>query len=770
MNTPIIRWLLDLDEIPTDAENVRLAWENPWPPWLWALLVLAAAALAVWSYSRLSGRGSTRAGLALVRALLVLGVLVLLAGPMLELPREAVEADWVVVMADRSQSLTVADAETDGRRIAREQQLGRIVDDTAPVWQKLREQRKVQWMGFHAGAFVLPVAADGRPELGEPVGTRTNLDAALEQVLQRVAARRVSGVVLFSDGRTVEPPSRAVVRRFQSEDIRVYAVGLGSPDPLGDLALRRVDAPRRAFVRDKVPVVVELDRLGAPGDLAGEIRLVDETTGEVLDAVTLAGDDERDQVTLTAEPKLTGEATWRVEIETERPDLVPDNNIKPFLIELIDRPLRVLYVEGYPRWEYRYLKNLLIREASIESSVMLLSADRDFAQEGNEPITRLPRSPEEFARYDVIVLGDAPASFFTPDQLEIMRNHVAERGAGLLWIGGQRNTPSSYAGTVLTDLLPMRGSLELSHITAAVNMQPTPLAERLGLLQLVTLDEVGWPEALVDPSYGWSQLYGVQRVEPGQLKPTTEVLATTTVPVDDTALPLVMNIRYGAGQCIYVATDEIWRWRYGQGELLPDQFWIQMIRMLGRESLSVDDAGAVLDVNPRRVEMSQPMRIDLRLLDAELIDGRPASVSAILETAAGETVRELELRPVPGSESAFAATYLPEQTGELQVRISDPMFAGLSLFAPVEVFAPDSELRRPETDHALLAHLASQTGGRMLAEDELEQLLDPALLPNRAVRTENPLRERIWDTPLAFGLMLLLLTLEWIGRKIVRLV
>src|SRR4029453_5528316 len=121
--------------------------------------------------------------------------------------------------------------------------------------------------------------------------------------------------------------------------------------------------------------------------------------------------------------------------------------LRAFSMHVVSRPLRVLYVEGYPRWEYRFVKELIRREKSIESSVMLISASSDFAQEGNVPITRLPRSPEEFAAYDVVILGDVPAGFFSPEQLEMLRDHVAERGAGLLCIAGERAVPSSYART-----------------------------------------------------------------------------------------------------------------------------------------------------------------------------------------------------------------------------------------------------------------------------------------------------------------------------------
>jgi uncharacterized membrane protein len=789
MTNPVIRWLLDLDVIPADAAGLRLVWERPWPAWIWAALVLVAAALAVWSYSRLAGNLRGRVVLAVTRFALVIVVLVVISGPMLELPRETVEEDWVLMLVDRSASMSIADVgggeDPQADRLSRDEQLRRLLREHEATWRRLAASRHVVWLGFHDGAFDLagpdaPEAQAGMPvALTEPDGRRTRLNAALEQALQRAAARALSGVVVFSDGRTTDPPTRASIRRLRSDKVGVFTVPLGSPRPLGDLAIRRVDAPRRAFVRDEVPVVVELDQLGALTTVDGAVvRLLDDTAGAGRELARAELGPEaagRDSVTLTAEPQLAGEATWRVVVETEPPDLIRDNNVKTFLIELVDRPLRVLFVEGYPRWEYRYLKNLMIRERSIESSVMLVSADRDFAQEGNQPITRLPRSPEEFAPFDVIVLGDVAASFFSPEQLEMIRDHVAVRGAGLLWIGGERHMPRSFSGTVLADLLPVRGSLALPAIGVPVNMTPTPLAEHLGLLRLADEAEGGWPRELSDPGSGWSLLYWAQRVEPGQLKPTAEVLARTAREFRGAQLPLVVQMRYGAGQVIYVATDEIWRWRYGQGELLPERFWVQILRRLGRESLSGSEEAATLDVSPRRLTTSQVMRIDLELLDAQLLQESRPEIPAVLETVEGTPVAELELRrvaeppsSVEGSRVRFATTYRPGVAGRFRVRVDDPAFGGMRLEVPVEVFTPEDELRRPDTDHELLAAMSAETGGAVLGPEALGRL--DRLLPNRSVRTINPLTERIWDTPLVFGLVLLLLTCEWVGRKVIRLV
>ncbi len=782
MNSPLLRWLLDLDTIPQGAVGLRLAWEHALPAWAWAAIVITAGFLAFWSYSRLVGGRRGRAILGATRFLLVMLVLVILSGPMLELPRETVERDWVLMLLDRSASMRIADVQdASGRRLSRDEQLRALLAGQDEMWRRLAESRHVVWMGFHDGVFDLPLPAAGAGAgmpaiLDEPDGTRTRLDAAIQQSLQRSAARALSGVVVFSDGRTTDPPSRAVVRRLRGDRIGVYAVPLGSPEALPDLAIRRVDAPRRAFVRDKVPVVVELDRLaGAAEGRTATVRLVDATDGSELDRAEVpAGEAATASVTLTAEPALAGEATWRVEVETDPADLIPDNNGRSFLIDLIDRPLRVLFVEGYPRWEYRYLKNVIIREKQIESSIMLISADRDFAQEGNQPITRLPRSPEEFAPYDVIILGDVPATFFSPEQLEMIRGHVADRGAGLLWVGGERFAPRTYAGTVLADLLPLRGSLTIPPIGKPVTMVPTELASQMGLLRLGGDGMAEWPVDLADASAGWSQLQYAQRIEPGRLKPTAEVLAETASEFHGARLPLVIQMRYGAGLVIYVATDEIWRWRYGRGELLPERFWVQILRRLGRESLAGSGEPARLEVTPRRLTSTQSILVELELLDARFYDESRSGIPAVVETADGHAVAELDLRlteapstPGQGAPARYTAVWRPGVTGQLRVRLDDPALAGERLAVPVEVVAPDDELRHPETDHPLLEAIASQSDGEVIAPSELGDLA--ALLPNRSVRTSNPLTERIWDTPLAFGLVLLLLAAEWIGRKIIRL-
>lgn len=768
----LLRSLLDLEVIPADAGPIRLAWTHPLPGWVWLAGAGLALLVGLEAYRRMPGSRTLRGSLAACRGLLIVLVLAMLAGPVAELPREDVEPDRVLVLIDRSRSMSVADAEDPdgGGRITRSQQaemaFRRAADDLAVLGQR----KEIRWFGFHEGLFTLGEQAgnSSMPDFGDAPGRRTDLSRAIDQAVQRSGGRPISAILLASDGRATRAVDPALARRLRSEGVPLVVVPLGSREPVGDLAVADVDAPGRAFVRDKVPVRLDMDRLGPALQRTGAtVRLVDDLDGTVLDEVRLEPGDDRTSLTLVAEPEVPGETTWTVRIEPDEPDLVPENNVASVAIELVDRPMRVLFVDGYPRWEYRYLKNLLIREESIESSNFLLTADRDFAQEGNAPISRLPRTAEEWQPFDVIVIGDVPAGFFSPEQAERIRDHVADGGAGLLWVGGERSMPATWEDSVLADLLPFTGGTRLPAMGRAVTMEPTPLAERLGVLQLVLGEDRGWPEELRDPAVGWSQLSWSQRIDPDRLKPTAEPLARTVAAVDGSPLPLLVHMRFGAGQVIYSATDEIWRWRYGRGEVLPEQFWIQMIRMLARDRLAAGGEAAVLEVDPPRTEVGRPVQVRVRVLDARLAETRRGSIEAEVVDAAGETLTRLELVPEPGDMARHTATWLPDRAGGFTIRVSGGDLAELGLAGSLMVREPADELLQPETDHPLLERLAAETGGRVLAPDRIGPGLEG--LPNREVRTENPLRESIWDTPLAFALLLGLLTLEWLGRRHLRL-
>jgi len=324
--------------------------------------------------------------------------------------------------------------------------------------------------------------------------------------------------------------------------------------------------------------------------------------------------------------------------------------------------------------------------------------------------------------------------------------------------------------------------------TTAIQMQPTPMARRLSVLRLrgqgaVDSDDgsgVGnangrgaWPEDL--PPLRWVQ-------QLGPLKPATEVLASSQRSVAGGGpLPLVTRMRYGAGQSVYVATDEIWRWRYGRGELYYQQFWIQLLRMLGRGRVQQMAGPAQLDTAHRQIDLGDTTVVTLRLNDPAIADQGLSSIAvevAPADEASGEPIDTLTLRPRESSGQSgnqtelagrvYEATWQPNASGQLLLNVTQPALANYELTETLDVAAPGDEQAHPRTDHPRLVELARATEGQVVSLDNLARL--KTAVPNLAEATANDVTEPIWHSPLALILALLLLTCEWVGRKLIRLV
>lgn len=769
----LLERLFSLERVRLSDPNLALEWAMPVPAWGITLIVCAAALLAALAYRRLEGSRAARTALGVLRCLALLLLVAMIARPSLTRTDERVESDWIVALVDRSESMRFADLP--GR--TREDQLRAAVELLNPVLRDLSAKRNVLWMGFDSRAFEL--TNDGTPNLAEPEGRRTLLATALEQTLRRTAAKPVAGIVLLSDGRTSESIPRPLLRALQDRQIPIFAVPLGSPTPAGSIALRRVTAPGVAFAGDYIPVTVDLDALGPlETRRASSLELVDEATGEVLDRAPVPDLEPGQSAQITLSKRSEGESEYRWLVRTVLPpgtgSVTPP---APVRVRVVDRPLRVALFDGTPRWEYRYLKNLLLRERSIRSSALLLSAERRYLQEGSDPLASVPRTAEEWAPFDVVILGDLRSELFSAEQMTQIRDMVAQKGLGLLWIAGPTFTPRTWRETPLGDLLPFTAPPDASGervFSENVLVSPAPAAGRLGVLRLENPGESAWPAALSDPRAGWSALRFAQRLEPSRLKPAAEVLAFAT-PVSspttsDESRPLVVTMRYGAGRIVYVATDEIWRWRFGRGETLPERFWLPLIRLLARESLSRSGEGALLDASPSQTRIDSPVQLTLRLLDQSLLSTRPSNITLRVRSTDPRRPDEqtINLGPSDASGGVFTGAWTFAEPGEYEIRAADPALAALALSTRVEVRDRDDETREPATDHALLTSLADATGGRTLSPDLFPRL--PELLPNREVRTlAAAATESLWDKPFVWVVLILLVCLEWLGRRLLRL-
>ena len=787
----LIDKLLGLRELSWSDPSAGLGFEYVLPPWLWVLIGLSALLFAGLSYRRLLGSRPMRMVLALLRAVTLVTLAVLLAGPTLVLPQESIEQDWLMVMVDRSASMNVQDVVTGatGESISRDQSVREALQNQADVFseEQLGKDRRLLWLGFGASAYTVgsPLA---EPGLAEPEAQATSIRTAIEQALRLPSGKPISGVVLITDGQTPQDTGPTLVQRLQQQGVAVFPVPVGAAIPPLDLAIGQVNAPSRTFVNDSAPVSVTVEQLGGEPLNPAEINvaLIDLADGEVLDEQTLDQAQPGQPLRLTGKPETVGTARWSVRVthqpppgQTPRRELVSENNTRTIELEVIDQPIRVLYVEGYPRWEFRYLKNLLIREKSISSSTYLLSADRSFAQEGDVPITRLPADANEMNAYDVVILGDVPPDYFNTGQLTALRDHVSAGGAGLIWLGGESHTPRSYNGTPLADLLPMRRPADVVRYgtsSSLFKLKPTPLAQSLSVMRMRDIGsgsapQEDWPGAL--PPLRWMQ-------DMGPLKPTAEVIAEGyEIESADELIPALVRLRYGAGQSLYVGTDEAWRWRYGRGEWYFEQYWVQLVRMLGRARIQADTDRADFHISSRNVAIQQPLVVELEIADPLLINRGLSRVGITVRRAsdpAGQAIDSLELLPVMNREPVasgsptrvmYRAVWRPTLAGALVLSVSEPALAELALVQSVRVTMPNDEMQNPRSDHARLRALAEQTAGAVVPLDELNRLVK--LVPNRARITPTDIREPLWDSWLSMIVLMVLFSCEWVARRAIRL-
>lgn len=769
--------LLGLGEFGFAGEGVRFAFLRPLPDWGWLLALVAIAAVCVWSYRRLTGPRWARTLLASCRGLLLVLLLVLTLGPTLVQQSRRVERDWVVVLIDRSTSMTVPDvrdAGSPGGWITRDEQLKRTLLEAGESFDALDESREVLYLSF--GASAREIARPDPDDLPAATSPRTSLASAVEEALRRTAGRRLSGVIVLSDGASLDEPDAAGLARLRAEQVKVVAVPLGSGRQVGDLAVRDIVAPEEAFLGDTVPVRIRLDRFGEGDAPSAAVRVIDDATGAVLgeewiDDIPEGGR----EVVARVSPRREGSAIWRVEVQPAQADLIALNNTGEARLSIVDRPVRVAHFDGYPRWEYRYLTTLLRREPTIESSSLLLAADRRFTAEGDVPLTRPPVSPEEWAAMNVVLLGDLRPELFGERSLANLEREVAERGTGLLLIAGPGAMPHRWRASALADLLPMRVPDDTATrvYDTPVTMLPGPAAAEIGLLGIARDEE--WPAAIADPASGWSQLRGAVRIEPEDLKPGAEVIAYAR-PIDGgEPTPLIVTMRYGAGRVVFVGTDEIWRWRYGRGERLAQESWIPIVRALAGSSLGRTARPATLELMPSRGIVDAPVSITLRLIDPRLNQSPPETIALRISGGEGGRTR-VDLPAARRTErgaavSTYSASWTPREPGIYTIEAVSPTQVGGALVRLLEVVVPDDERLRPAADHELLRRLASSV------EPEDGIVLEPGQLAG--VERRIPRDERVilgtprvrvlWDRPAVLLLLLGLLTLEWVGRKLLSL-
>lgn len=737
-------------------------------------LALLAIALVLWVYRREAHTRAARVLLGSMRALLLGLVILLLNRPILTLTQTHNEPSILPILIDDSLSMRVRDAlpvDTDTSRL---EAAVRLLDrDNAALVGELSKTHAIRFYRFDRSANGLAPATQPAAALAElkPTGDATDVGTSIRSALDDLQGQHLAGLVLMTDGRDAPAqPLTGTLNALQEAGVKVYPVAIGADKQPGNVSIQSVSAQDSAFKGDIANVRVQVRGSGyEPGETV-MLTLRDKKTGTpmtdpsgkpVQTLVTLQGDQATD-AELQFKPTQVGELDLLVDAAKQPGEVDEDDNSREIQMSILDAKLNVLYVDGYPRWEYRYLKTEMIRDASVDISCLLTSADPTFAQEGDRPITRFPESIEELLDYDVVVFGDVDPRQFSDSQLQLVSDFVSKRGGGFGMVGGPRFAPVAYRGTAIEPMLPVNISRVKADDGSAITQGFRPSVTAAGADSSIFRF---FPDRAENDSYLKNALQPVFwycrgiTVKPG----VGEVYAEhpNDLGPDGRKAPILVMGRFGAGRTLFSAIDDSWRWRYQSGESVFDIYWVQQLRQLAR-SRKLGQRHFALAADRPIVNLGEQVRVTLRVIDPQLLAQLPTQIRVNVKDSTGRVVRQETMRRDEATADTFSISYASDAVGKFTVELP-PIIGGDALSTPVEVAIPRLELSTPTIDREAMRQIASQTGGQLLDLDSAKAALlaIPSAAKTIPVETSQPL----WDAPLVLVLFVLLITTEWVMRK-----
>jgi len=805
----MITWLLKAigvrETLTGRLDEVQWLWARPWAVWVGLILLVPIAAFIVVRHRRNLPHVSVplRSVLSACRIGVLLLLVIVLGGPYLRLEEPVTQKPVVAWMIDESASMDLpvgpytgpqladlavaagmVERPADGSKpkidakvrrdlvnLSRADLLSRVLahqEQTllAPLGERfdLRPFRFARGLRPGTGDDVENPGDDDADSQAAPERSDTDLGSALEGAIADAAGRRLAGIVVMTDGRTTTGPDPIqVIRRHQAvttdaSGAPVFAVPVGSPQPPVDIAVLDALVPSRVALNDTAAVVATVGSHGLDGRTVA-VRLLEGDTELDTAQLVLRGD-QRQQVQLAFDANEPGTRLLTVEVTPQGEEQVKTNNRFGVTVEVDEQRWKVLYLEGYPRWDFRFLDHSLRRDHGLEVTIVMEARLRGDGVKAEDlpKAAHLPEDAAGLAEYNLVILGDITPALLPPRFQEELVKAVEEDGLGLIVQAGPVAMPHAFADGPLGRLLPVRSG---SGGGTSAGRRPRTEAPPFAPFQMAVT-----PSGSIHPAFrlydSAAQNRGVwSRMPPfywaaaaGEASPGTTVLAEAKT-VGETR-PLIAEHFAGAGRVLLIGTDATYRWRRNIGDHLFYRFWGQAMRRVARSKQRRSET-SWMEVHPARVEVGENVSIELHAVDA---GGRPLAdprVGASVVRGDSSQAVILEGSADPGH---FRGMWQTKAVGEYRVVYTDA--GGTAVSAAVRVAESGRELVRLEVDRDTLGSLAELSGGDLIELDRLDQL--PKRLSGEAVTVRRTHEEELWDN----WLVLVLLTLFYCTDVFVR--
>jgi hypothetical protein len=785
-NLPLWQRLLGLS--PDEAKKVeqaRLSFAAGWPQWAVIGLLLVAALWFAYHYWHDGSRPSwwLKGPMLALRLMAVAALVLMLSQPVLRLRQVDSVRPSVLLLVDNSQSMSFRDPKLPAAR-AQKEAAGAGVSPTAVpsmtrlerangllnrahLLEELSKRYNVRLVTFAGTPRAVPLPNEAQKRAAyrfaltpdAQTGDSTQMGAALRRALDDLAGQPVAGALILSDGGSNlgEDPV-PVAETARQAHIPVSALGLGDPTKTKDVALLSVLADDVVRANNTVTVYAALTQRGYAGrPLTVTLQRGNQVIGR--ETLRLGPDEQKQEVRFNYVPTQAGRFYYTVTAAVQPGEITASNNKRAFIQNVIKKKLKVLYVESEPRYEYRYLRNAILRDTSLDFSCLLLSSDDTERRGGGSiGITRFPPDEKSLFEYDMVILGDVPRSYFSANQLTALRRFVEDRGASLLIIAGEQHMPHEYAGTPLEAVFPVVITPSPDPILTdePFQWQLTPEGRLSPVMQL--------EDSAAENTRVWATLPGMYWAAGAvRAKPGATVLAVhPTRRNADGPRVLVATQPFGAGKSFMQMVDSTYLWRWRVGDRYFYRYWGQVLRTLTPKELPGNSRFVQLNADRSNYRLGEKVSLNARLLDAYYHPIKAASATATIKSEGGQT-QQIVLRATPGSPGLYTAEFQPERVGRYEVSLTSPANPQARASTAFMVESLALERQKPELDEALLKKVAAAGGGRYYAPDALSDWMRS--LPNNPLTVRSEQEIELWDSPLFLLLFIVPLAIEWFLRK-----
>jgi hypothetical protein len=789
------------EAIPIIAQIEQIFWARPLPTGTLVAIFAAIVLLSIYLYRRPWGLPLwLRASLAVARVLVLALVVATLLEPTAVVSESHTRVRSLPVLLDVSESMSMKDqrkraedlvdaaaalgmvplgaepdAEADRTAMgldtkqrqtiasASRLDLGAAVlsQSARPIFESLGESLDIS---YHAFGQTPRLISDGDVVTSEDLAAfeatapGTSIAASLEAVANS-GGIPPAGIVLLSDGidNATSQRSEAVLQDLGARGIPVYTVPLGLPDP-DDVAIRNIVMQEVAFSGDRVPVRVHLQSEGYERRTTRlSVLLNDRRVSSRI--VRFEGGLQFEEIDFRVDVYEKGAAQIDVIIEPFDDEVSIVNNRVARSIRVVNEKVNVLYIEGNARWEFRYLRAILKRDPRINATFIASNVGPEVARNSPEHIERFPDDREDAFQYDLVILGDVDASFFTDEELSLLEELIRDRGASLLMLCGPMYSPGSYTGTPVQTMLPVRFDAEAGWEKIAESVYPVLTPEGRSSLVMTLENDVELNDRI------WSRMAPMDQLPPLlSAKPGATVLAVLSdSTARDQGYPLVAWQRYGTGKCMSIASDRLWRLRYKTGDKYHWRVWSQCIQFMTLSRLMGEHKRIRLETDRSVYPVDGQCRLYAHVLDDNFEPiVQPVFEVYVTSIDSGQAKKLVNLRPDRSQPGLYEGYFTPPERGRyrLEANEDDRKVSSTTEFQVSDVRQEllDTDMR---PDH--LQRIADLTGGAKLGVRELPELtsLVKGGLVITTVRSERPL----WDNGVVALLLVGLLGAEWILRR-----